>query len=213
LSSAEIYADLKGLDLMAEIKLPTQAEAQQQMKKKLAEMDNFLQRLIFKRFIATFIDMVMLSVPAIIIMLPAMFLLPQKPVNLAALFNCVIFLIVALAMLLKDSHYQIGPLDGQSMGKKAMNIRVTDLAGKPITAMMSIRRNIIPALPLLVSAVSAALHIVQIPVISKFLGIAVILPLFLVALVANIYELYKIHTGEQNRRWGDELAGTVVRHD
>lgn len=198
---------------MAEIKLPTQAEAQQQMKKKLAEMDNFLQRLVFKRFIATFIDMVMICVPAIIIMLPAMFALPQKPVNFSALFNCVIFLVVALIMLLKDSHYQIGPLDGQSIGKKAMNIRVTDLAGKPITAMMSIRRNIIPALPLLVSAISAALHIVQIPVISKFLGVAVILPLFLVALVANIYELYKIQTGEQNRRWGDELAGTLVRHD
>ncbi|HQB83294.1 MAG TPA: hypothetical protein PLR50_07360 [Candidatus Rifleibacterium sp.] len=52
-----------------EIKMPSPEE----VKKKLAEVDSFLQKLIFKRFIGTFIDMVMITVPAIIITLPAFF--------------------------------------------------------------------------------------------------------------------------------------------
>lgn len=192
-----------------EIKMPSPEE----VKKKLAEVDSFLQKLIFKRFIGTFIDMVMISVPAIIITLPAFFLLPQKPVNLAALFNFLVFLAAGAIMLIKDMPFQLGPLEGQTPGKKAMNIRVTDLAGRPITLIMSVRRNIIPSLPLLVSAISAAIYIIPIPVISELASIFIVMPLFLVSLAANIFEIYKIHTGDQNRRWGDVFAGTMVKHD
>lgn len=192
-----------------EIKMPSPEE----VKKKLAEVDSFLQKLIFKRFIGTFIDMVMITVPAIIITLPAFFLLPQKPVNLAALFNFLVFLAAGAIMLIKDMPFQLGPLEGQTPGKKAMNIRVTDLAGRPITLIMSVRRNIIPSLPLLVSAISAAIYIIPIPVISELASIFIVMPLFLVSLAANIFEIYKIHTGDQNRRWGDVFAGTMVKHD
>jgi len=192
-----------------EIKMPSPEE----VKKKLAEVDSFLQKLIFKRFIGTFIDMVMITVPAIIITLPAFFLLPQKPVNLAALFNFLVFLAAGIVMLIKDMPFQFGPLEGQTPGKKAMNIRVTDLAGRPITMMMSIRRNIIPALPLLVSAISAAIYIIPIPVLSELASLFIVMPLFLVSMIANLFEIYKIHTGEQNRRWGDAFAGTMVKHD
>lgn len=192
-----------------EIKMPSPEE----VKKKLAEVDSFLQKLIFKRFIGTFIDMVMITVPAIIVTLPAFFLLPQKPVNLAALFNFLVFLAAGAIMLIKDMPFQLGPLEGQTPGKKAMNIRVTDLAGRPITLMMSVRRNIIPSLPLLVSAISAAIYIIPIPVISELASLFIVMPLFLVSLAANIFEIYKIHTGDQNRRWGDVFAGTMVKHD
>lgn len=192
-----------------EIKMPSPEE----VKKKLAEVDSFLQKLIFKRFIGTFIDMVMITVPAIIITLPAFFLLPQKPVNLAALFNFLVFLAAGVVMLIKDMPFQLGPLEGQTPGKKAMNIRVTDLTGRPITMMMSIRRNIIPALPLLVSAVSAAIYIIPIPVLSELASLIIVMPLFLISLFANLFEIYKIHTGDQNRRWGDTFAGTMVKHD
>lgn len=192
-----------------EIKMPSPEE----VKKKLAEVDSFLQKLIFKRFIGTFIDMVMITVPAIIITLPAFFLLPQKPVNLAALFNFLVFLAAGAVMLVKDMPFQLGPLEGQTPGKKAMNIRVTDLTGRPITLMMSVRRNIIPALPLLVSAISAAIYIIPIPIISELASLFIVMPLFLVSLAANIFEIYKIHTGDQNRRWGDVFAGTMVKHD
>ncbi|HMM60658.1 MAG TPA: hypothetical protein PKC25_11090, partial [Candidatus Rifleibacterium sp.] len=73
--------------------------------------------------------------------------------------------------------------------------------------------NIIPALPLLVSAVSAGIYIIPIPVISELASIFIVLPLFLVSLAANLFEIYKIHTGDQNRRWGDTFAGTMVKHD
>ncbi len=192
-----------------EIKMPSPEE----VKKKLAEVDSFLQKLIFKRFIGTFIDMVMITVPAIIITLPAFFLLPQKPVNLAALFNFLVFLAAGIVMLIKDMPFQLGPLEGQTPGKKAMNIRVTDLTGRPITMMMSVRRNIIPALPLLVSAVSAGIYIIPIPVISELASLIIVMPLFLISLFTNLFEIYKIQTGEQNRRWGDTFAGTIVKHD
>ncbi len=192
-----------------ELKMPSQAE----VKQKLAEVDTFLQKLIFKRFIGTFIDVVMVSVPAVIITLPAFFLLPQKPLNLAALFNCLVFLAAGVAILIKDTPFQFGPLDGQTPGKKAMNIRVTTLVDRPITMAMSIRRNIIPAMPLLVSAISAAIYIIPIPFISEIASLIIVLPLFLISLAANIFEIYKIQTGEQNRRWGDTFAGTVVKHD
>ncbi len=203
---------------MAEIKKPVgkpemKMPSQEEVKKKLAEVDSFLQKLIFKRFIGTFIDLVMVSVPAVIITLPAFFLLPQKPVNLAALFNFLVFLAAAISILIKDTPFQFGPLDGQTPGKKAMNIRVTTTTGKPITMMMSVRRNIIPALPLLVSAISAAIYIIPIPVLTEIASLVIVLPLFLISMLANVFELYQIHTGRENRRWGDTFAGTIVKYD
>ena len=202
-------ADVKKPAGKPEIKMPSQAE----VKKKLAEVDSFLQKLIFKRFIGSFIDMVFVCVPAVILSLPAFFLLPQKPVNLAALFNVIIYLVAASLILIKDTPFTLGPLDGQTPGKKAMDIRVTSLVGRPITMAMSIKRNLIPALPLIVSAISAAIYVLPIPVISEIASIIIVLPLFLISILANFYELYQIHTGEQNRRWGDRYAGTVVKYD
>lgn len=203
---------------MPEVKKPlispeAAAQAQAQIKQKLAEVETFLEKLIIKRFIGTFIDMVLITVPVMVITLPALFLLPQRPVNLAALFNCIVFLIATAAVLIKDTPFQFAIFDGQTPGKKAMNIRVSDLAGKPITMMMSIRRNIIPATPLLVSALSSLLYVVRIPFITEFASLVIILPLFVASFCANVYELFKIYSNPTKCRWGDEFAGTMVKFD
>lgn len=203
---------------MPEIKKPVitpemKAQAQAQVKQKLAAVESFFETILVKRFVATFIDIVLITVPAVLITLPSFFLLPQKPLNLAALFNFIVFLAATVVVLIKDTPFQFAIFDGQTPGKKATNIRVVTLADKPITMQMSIKRNLIPASPLLVSALSALIYVVHIPFISEIASVFIILPLFLASLAANIYELFKIYRDEKHRRWGDEQAGTMVKFD
>lgn len=169
-------------------------------------LDSILQ----KRLIATFIDMVLVGVVVIILTLPAMVILPSSPINFAALFGFFVCAAGAAIILVKDMPFQFAGLDSQTPGKKAMNIRVTDMKGDPITMQMSINRNIIPALPMVIGALSNLLNIVTIPIISGLATFFIITPLLLVAFVANIFEMYKIFSGQQHRRWGDTFAGTIV---
>ncbi len=170
-----------------------------------------LDKILQKRLIATFIDLVIVGVASILLTLPAMIILPSSPVNFAALFSFFVAAAAAGIILVKDMPFRMTDmLDSQTPGKKAMNIRVTDLKGQPITLQMSIHRNIIPALPFVVGGLANLLNVVQIPVVSGLATFFIILPLMAVAVLANIFEIYKIFSGERNRRWGDEFAGTIV---
>jgi uncharacterized RDD family membrane protein YckC len=98
-------------------------------------------------------------------------------------------------MLLRDA-------GGQSRGKRACELRVVTLDGRPITAAQSVRRNLT-----LAGAVSAAWLLLPVPVIGPFLwSVAKIAQLALIA-----YEIYLV--ASRRRRLGDRLAGTrVVLH-
>ena len=172
-----------------------------------------LEGILGKRLIATFIDCVLVGVAAVIISLPAFFILPSSPVNLGALANAIVWGLAAAAILLKDTPFQAGPLDGQTPGKKAMGIRVTDMNRNPITMQQSIKRNLIPASGYVLAAISSLLNVIRIPIISGMMGFFIILPLMCISFLAMLFEVYKIYSGEQNRRWGDTLAGTIVSWD
>lgn len=166
--------------------------------------------ILVKRLLATFIDMVIVGVAAVLLALPAMFVLPSRPVNLGMLFSFIVYVAAAAIILVKDMPFEFMGLDGQTPGKKAMNIRVTDLNKEPITMEKSIKRNIVPASGYIVSALSALLNVVHIPFITGLASLFVIVPLFLVCMCALIYEVYQIYSDPMHRRWGDNLAGTVV---
>ncbi|MFZ5951601.1 MAG: RDD family protein [Candidatus Rifleibacteriota bacterium] len=163
--------------------------------------------ILMKRFIATFIDMVLVGVTATILIVPVMMILGK---TLGAMFSFFVFSAAAAAILLKDMPYKIGELDGQTPGKKAMNIRVTDLNGNPITIQQSIQRNLIPASGYVIAAVSALINVIPLGIIAGIAGFFIILPLMLISIGANLFEIYKIFSSPQHRRIGDQMANTIV---
>lgn len=169
------------------------------------------ENILMKRFVASFIDLVLVGVAATIITVPAMFVLPKSPINFASLFGFFVFAAASAAVLLKDMPYKMGDmLDGQTPGKKAMNIRVTDLNKNPISMEQSIKRNLIPASGFVIAAISQLINVIQIPFLTGMVGFFVILPLLAISFFANIFEIYKIYSAPQHRRWGDQLANTIV---
>lgn len=169
----------------------------------------YFENILMKRFIATFIDLVLVGTAATLILVPAMMMLPRM---FAALFAFFVFATAAVAILLKDMPYKISfaELDGQSPGKKAMNIRVTDLNKNPITMQQSIQRNLIPASGYVIAAVSSLIHIIPFDFLTGIAGLFIITPLMLISLIANLVEIYKIFSAPQHRRIGDQMANTIV---
>ncbi len=166
-----------------------------------------------KRLLATFIDMVIIGVGAAVVSLIAAFILPRSPLNFAAIFNLFVFTAAAAAMLLKDMPYEFAGLDGQSPGKKAMGIRVTDLNKKPLTMEQSIKRNLIPASGYMIAVISSLLNAIPIGFIAGLAGFFIVLPLLAISFLANMFEIYKMYASPMNRRWGDTLANTIVTID
>jgi uncharacterized RDD family membrane protein YckC len=109
--------------------------------------------------------------------------------------------------------YEFAGLDGQSPGKKALGIRVTDLNKKPLTMEQSIKRNLIPASAYIIAVVSSLFHAIPIGFIAGLAGFFIILPLLGISFLANIFEVYKMYAAPMNRRWGDMLADTIVTID
>jgi uncharacterized RDD family membrane protein YckC len=201
-----------------EVEQPTEGQPQEQAQandevEQQTSPGFHLEGILGKRLVATFIDFVLVGVAAVVISLPAYFILPSTPVNLGALANAIVWGLGAAAILLKDMPFQIGPLDGQSPGKKAMGIRVTDMNKKPITMQQSVKRNLSPASGYVIATISSLLNVIRIPIISGMMGFFIILPLMAISFLAILFEVYKIYSGPQNRRWGDELAGTIVAWD
>lgn len=163
-----------------------------------------LDQILQKRLLASFIDLVLVGVGASVLIFIVAFVSPF----LGSIFSFFVFLTAGIVILIKDMPFKIGELDSQSPGKKAMNIRVTDLKGGPITLKQSIQRNAIVAMPYAVSALGSLFA--MIPIIGVVGTLLIVLPLMLISFAANCYEIYRIYSGERNRRWGDQFAGTIV---
>lgn len=163
-----------------------------------------LDQILQKRLLATFIDLVLVGVVSSVLIFIVTFISPF----IGAIFSFFVFAAAAVVVLVKDMPYKMGELDSQSPGKKAMNIRVTDLQGNPISLKQSIQRNAVLAMPYLVSAIGSLFA--MIPIIGIVGTLLIVMPLMIIAFAANCYEIYRIYSGERNRRWGDEFAGTIV---
>lgn len=164
-----------------------------------------LDQILQKRLLATFIDLVLVGVISSLLIFVAVFILPSI---LSSIFSFFVFMASSVLILIKDMPFKIGELDSQTPGKKAMNIRVTDLQGNPISLKQSIQRNAILAMPYVVSALGSLFA--MIPIIGVVGTLLIVLPLMMITFIANCYEIYRIYSGERNRRWGDEFAGTIV---
>ena len=94
-------------------------------------------------------------------------------------------------------------LDGQSPGKKVMNLRAVNYAtGARVTQEESIKRNIVYGAGGLVGVIG------YLP-----LGWLLALPASLALLALCVYEIYVWWTDKEGRRWGDQFAGTAVISD
>ncbi|MFH1680401.1 MAG: RDD family protein [Candidatus Eisenbacteria bacterium] len=103
------------------------------------------------------------------------------------------WLVGAGYMLLRDG-FSSGILDRRSLGKKAMGIRPVVIAGSPVTAGVSARRNVIFAVPILLLAIP---------------GVGILLAP-IASLLIIVVEVGLVLTDRDGRRYGDRLAGTLV---
>ncbi|MFO8150530.1 MAG: RDD family protein [Trueperaceae bacterium] len=131
------------------------------------------------RFLAFFIDAVIVSV-----------------VGLVPIIGSLVA--IAYALLRDGLHYEF--MDGRSIGKKLMKLKVVRHDGSPMDMAASARRN----WPLAVGSLAQGLLIF--PVVGWVLVPIVVIAGPLLAL----YEAYKVVTEPEGRRWGDALAGTKV---
>jgi len=131
------------------------------------------------RFLAFFIDAVIVSVVGLV------------PV-LGTLVG------IAYALLRDGLHYEF--MDGRSIGKKLMKLKVVRHDGSPMDMATSARRN----WPLAVGSLAQGLLIL--PVIGWILFPFAVIAGALLAL----FEAYRVVTDPEGRRWGDALAGTKV---
>jgi uncharacterized RDD family membrane protein YckC len=91
-------------------------------------------------------------------------------------------------------------MNGRSLGKHLLGLRVERLDGRSMDLEASVRRNWMWGLGPVSAAVAAF------PLFGRFF--AVVLSLLVLAVV--LYEAYLVLTEADGRRWGDELAGTRV---
>lgn len=92
-------------------------------------------------------------------------------------------------------------MNGRSIGKQLMGLRVVRQNGAPMDIETSARRNWMWG----IGAISGAL--VYIPV----LGWILIPFVALAGLGIGLYEGYRVLTDDEGRRWCDEMARTTVR--
>ena len=98
-------------------------------------------------------------------------------------------LVVAAYMLLKD-----GLFEGQSVGKKLMNLRVVTLDGKKADFDVSAKRNAIFVVPYIITII---------PLIGWIIG-------GILSLVAAIVEIIAVVNDDKGRRMGDKWANSQV---
>lgn len=91
-------------------------------------------------------------------------------------------------------------MDRRSLGKRVMGLRPVRLDGAPMDVATSARRNWMFAIGGAVSVLAF------IPIV----GWLLMVPVALVALALSLYEIYKVLTDDEGRRWGDRQAGTKV---
>ena len=105
------------------------------------------------------------------------------------------WLVAGAYMVVRDG-LEIDFMDRRSLGKKIMKLRPVRLDGQPMDIEASARRNWMWAIGYL-----AALPIIG-WILSPIIG--------LIALGIGIFEIYKVVSDDEGRRWGDEMGGTKV---
>lgn len=105
-----------------------------------------------------------------------------------------------LYMLLRDG-LDFDFMKGRSVGKQLMKLTVVRLDGQPMDINTSIMRNWPLSLGLIVSILAL------IPILGWLAGIAI----GLISAVLGLIELVLVLSDPEGRRFGDRMAGTVVR--
>ena len=117
---------------------------------------------------------------------------------LAAVVSLIPFVgwIVAGAYMIVRDGLELDFMDRRSLGKKIMKLRPVRLDNQPMDIETSFKRNWMWAIG----------YLAAIPIIGWILSPV----LGLVALGIGIFEIYKVVSNDDGRRWGDGMAGTKV---
>lgn len=108
-------------------------------------------------------------------------------------------LIGAGYMMVRDG-LDIDFMDKRSLGKKLMKLRPVRLDGQPMDISTSLQRNWMWGIGAIITL------LLYIPII----GWILIPVVGLIALGIGIFEIYKVLTDTEGRRWGDTMGGTKV---
>ena len=141
-----------------------------------------------KRFIAKFIDGVIASVLFWIVN-------AIVPGWTAGLF---VGGLVAAAYWLVCDGLELDFMKHRSLGKKIMKLSLVRNDGKPMDIEASVKRNWMFTLGYFYNAFLLGVG----SSLAAIVGLA--------SFALGVYEIYKVLTDSQGRRWGDELAGTKV---
>ena len=91
-------------------------------------------------------------------------------------------------------------MDNRSVGKKLMKLRPVTADGGKLDMMMSVQRNWIFGIG----------GVIQLLLFIPFIGLLLILPVSLLAMVIGIVEAIRVFTDPEGRRFGDVWANTKV---
>jgi len=164
-----------------------------------------------KRLMATFIDVVSIASVTAIVHIPLHFMASFLPVFLWKMISCVVLSACGAAVLLKDAPYQFAILDKQSIGKKALHLRVVKVDTQaPISMADSIARNTLLSIPFFFSAFIQLINIIPIPVLTISLTLILSLACLIIGLAIYGFEVYTLFKDIEGRRFGDQKAGTMV---
>lgn len=162
----------------------------------------FLDSLFAKRACAAFVDVLLLCVVVAITSLAssAMF---------DTLGSCILAFIIHLAaaalIALKDAPY-LSIFNYKSPGKAFIGLSIMDMNRNRITPIMSVKRNLCFSAIFVVNGIVVLSHaFTGSIVISLALGVIHLIPLIWI-----LYEAFKLYKSPDNRRPGDQLAGTTV---
>ena len=103
-------------------------------------------------------------------------------------------LVAAAYMIVRDG-LDVEFMDRRSIGKRLMKLRPVRLDGSPMDLEASVRRNWMFG----ISGIAQATFQFG---LGEFVALA--------AGLIGLYEIYRVLTDPNGRRWGDELAGTQV---
>lgn len=137
-----------------------------------------------KRFLAMLIDGVVAFVASAVI----------------GFISNILGILVAAAYYLVRDGLEVDFMKRRSLGKQLMKLNVVRLDGQPMDIETSVKRNWMWG----VGSLSSLLWYIP------FLGWALIPIVGFIALGLGLYEVYKVLTDSEGRRWGDEMANTKV---
>lgn len=108
--------------------------------------------------------------------------------------------LVGIAYMVLRDGLELEFMNRRSIGKQLIGLRPVRLDGQPMDIEASVRRNWMWG----IGAITSLL--LYIPII----GWLLIPVVSLIALAIGLFEIYKVVTDDEGRRWGDTMAGTKV---